>query len=353
MRGDVSDGPVHTPQARRRRRGRGGGRAGRPPRTRTTRRSPTSPAAAPTTSPTSPTSRAVSTSARCASPPGPACSCGSRWRSGRNNIVAVTLGLTGSAMQLQVFAAPRTQGIWDELREEISDSIGKQGGTVDADRRPVRHRAARPPARQGRRRARSPTAPPASSASTGPAGSCAPCSPASPPSTRRPRPSSRTSSPTSSSCAAPRRAPPATSSCSTPPASRRPPEQPGRRAGPRRHPARPGDHGDPMSGLGQLLHRLTATREELDAADERRASMLQGATACADVPPRTARQGRRHRLRADLPPARRGARPRRPALRRLRHHRPRSSSAGTTSPVSSPAGASSPRAWSPRRTGGA
>ncbi|KAE8764205.1 DUF3710 domain-containing protein [Georgenia thermotolerans] len=48
-----------------------------------------------------------------------------------NNIVAVTLGLTGSAMQLQVFAAPRTQGIWDELRAEITDSIGKQGGTVD------------------------------------------------------------------------------------------------------------------------------------------------------------------------------------------------------------------------------
>lgn len=47
------------------------------------------------------------------------------------NIVAVTLGLTGSAMQLQVFAAPRTQGIWDELRAEISNSIGKQGGTVD------------------------------------------------------------------------------------------------------------------------------------------------------------------------------------------------------------------------------
>ena len=42
-----------------------------------------------------------------------------------------------------------------------------------------------------------------------------------------------------------------------------------------------------MSGLGQILHRLTASREELDAADERRASLLQGATPCAEVPPRT------------------------------------------------------------------
>jgi len=47
------------------------------------------------------------------------------------NVVAVTLGLNGSAMQLQVFAAPRTLGIWDELREEISASVGKQGGTAE------------------------------------------------------------------------------------------------------------------------------------------------------------------------------------------------------------------------------
>ena len=46
------------------------------------------------------------------------------------NVVAVTLGLEGSAMQLQVFAAPRTAGIWDELREEIAASVAKQGGTT-------------------------------------------------------------------------------------------------------------------------------------------------------------------------------------------------------------------------------
>ena len=44
-------------------------------------------------------------------------------------IVAVTLGLAGSAMQLQVFAAPRTEGIWDDLRGEIAASVAKQGGT--------------------------------------------------------------------------------------------------------------------------------------------------------------------------------------------------------------------------------
>jgi hypothetical protein len=47
------------------------------------------------------------------------------------NVVAVTLGLNGSAMQLQVFAAPRTLGIWDELREEITVSVGKQGGNAE------------------------------------------------------------------------------------------------------------------------------------------------------------------------------------------------------------------------------
>ncbi|MHB1063198.1 MAG: DUF3710 domain-containing protein [Georgenia sp.] len=46
-------------------------------------------------------------------------------------IVAVTLGFEGSAMQLQVFAAPRTVGIWEELREEISASVAKQGGTSE------------------------------------------------------------------------------------------------------------------------------------------------------------------------------------------------------------------------------
>lgn len=46
-------------------------------------------------------------------------------------IVAVNVVHQGSAVQLQAFAAPRSQGIWEELREEITESIGKQGGSVE------------------------------------------------------------------------------------------------------------------------------------------------------------------------------------------------------------------------------
>lgn len=37
----------------------------------------------------------------------------------------------GSVLQLQAFAAPRTDGIWDEIREEISASVVDQGGAAD------------------------------------------------------------------------------------------------------------------------------------------------------------------------------------------------------------------------------
>lgn len=46
-------------------------------------------------------------------------------------VIAVNLGLHGSALQIQPFAAPRTAGIWDELRGEIRASITRQGGTVE------------------------------------------------------------------------------------------------------------------------------------------------------------------------------------------------------------------------------
>ncbi|WP_026550796.1 DUF3710 domain-containing protein [Arthrobacter sp. Br18] len=45
-------------------------------------------------------------------------------------VIAVTLDLNGSTLQLQAFAAPRTGGIWDEIREQIGLSVGSQGGTV-------------------------------------------------------------------------------------------------------------------------------------------------------------------------------------------------------------------------------
>lgn len=36
-----------------------------------------------------------------------------------------------SALQLGVFAAPRTEGIWDDIREEIRTSLVSEGATVD------------------------------------------------------------------------------------------------------------------------------------------------------------------------------------------------------------------------------
>lgn len=46
-------------------------------------------------------------------------------------VSAAAVTLSGSALQLQVFAAPRTEGIWDEIRAEIAESVTKQGGSVD------------------------------------------------------------------------------------------------------------------------------------------------------------------------------------------------------------------------------
>ena len=46
-------------------------------------------------------------------------------------VTAAALALHGSMLQLQVFAAPRSSGIWDEIRSEIAESVTRQGGTVD------------------------------------------------------------------------------------------------------------------------------------------------------------------------------------------------------------------------------
>lgn len=45
-------------------------------------------------------------------------------------VIAATLSYGGSEAQLGVFAAPRTAGIWDEIRREIRTSITTQGGTA-------------------------------------------------------------------------------------------------------------------------------------------------------------------------------------------------------------------------------
>ncbi|MFJ5547345.1 DUF3710 domain-containing protein [Streptomyces sp. NPDC093225] len=46
-------------------------------------------------------------------------------------IVAATVVLRDSAIQLQGFAAPKKEGIWGEVREEIATGITQQGGIVD------------------------------------------------------------------------------------------------------------------------------------------------------------------------------------------------------------------------------
>ena len=45
-------------------------------------------------------------------------------------VVAVGLDYAGSTLQVQPFAAPRTTGLWHEIREQIADQIAKQGGTT-------------------------------------------------------------------------------------------------------------------------------------------------------------------------------------------------------------------------------
>jgi hypothetical protein len=48
-----------------------------------------------------------------------------------NQVTGVAVNLAGSALQVQAFAAPRTDGIWDDIRAEIAESVTKQGGAVD------------------------------------------------------------------------------------------------------------------------------------------------------------------------------------------------------------------------------
>ncbi|MGP7961068.1 DUF3710 domain-containing protein [Sanguibacter sp. A247] len=48
-----------------------------------------------------------------------------------NQVAGVAVMVDGVSLQVQVFAAPRTTGIWDEIREEISTSLTEQGASVD------------------------------------------------------------------------------------------------------------------------------------------------------------------------------------------------------------------------------
>jgi hypothetical protein len=43
----------------------------------------------------------------------------------------VAVVLHGSAVLLHAYAAPRSEGIWDEIRSEIAAGVTRQGGTAD------------------------------------------------------------------------------------------------------------------------------------------------------------------------------------------------------------------------------
>lgn len=51
--------------------------------------------------------------------------------SSSNEVSAIQMGDDDGAVQIQVFAAPRSSGIWDEIREEIAEMIRGNGGTVE------------------------------------------------------------------------------------------------------------------------------------------------------------------------------------------------------------------------------
>lgn len=46
-------------------------------------------------------------------------------------VTSVIVQLEGSALQLQAFAAPRSEGIWSQISTEIAAGITRQGGTVE------------------------------------------------------------------------------------------------------------------------------------------------------------------------------------------------------------------------------
>nr|WP_205707277.1 DUF3710 domain-containing protein [Kineococcus vitellinus] len=46
-------------------------------------------------------------------------------------VIAVTVVLGGSTVQLQTFAAPRSSGVWDEIRPEIAQAVVAQGGAAE------------------------------------------------------------------------------------------------------------------------------------------------------------------------------------------------------------------------------
>ncbi|WP_395242978.1 DUF3710 domain-containing protein [Agromyces sp. MMS24-K17] len=49
---------------------------------------------------------------------------------GSKRVVAIGLDYAKSTLQVQPFAAPRSSGLWHEIRAQIADQIARQGGTT-------------------------------------------------------------------------------------------------------------------------------------------------------------------------------------------------------------------------------
>ncbi|WP_067599920.1 DUF3710 domain-containing protein [Nocardiopsis listeri] len=50
---------------------------------------------------------------------------------GKQKIIGVTLVRGKTALQVQPFAAPKSSGLWDEMREELREQVTQQGGKVE------------------------------------------------------------------------------------------------------------------------------------------------------------------------------------------------------------------------------
>jgi hypothetical protein len=48
-----------------------------------------------------------------------------------NRIVALTIEFAGSALQLQAFSAPASDGLWHSIRGQLMESISSQGGRTE------------------------------------------------------------------------------------------------------------------------------------------------------------------------------------------------------------------------------
>ncbi len=55
----------------------------------------------------------------------------------QQHVVAATAVIGESALQMQAFAAPRSGGVWSDIRSEIATAIETQGGTADLEDGPL------------------------------------------------------------------------------------------------------------------------------------------------------------------------------------------------------------------------